>query len=240
MALSAILAAALAGLLGGLHCAAMCGGWVAALSFRTGTKPLLPARTIALETTASHAGRIATYTLLGAALGSAGGGAFGIAWEPLQRPFYVLANVVLLFVAVSLLRRTARRTAILEGAGLAIFRRLIPWIKALSGRHRMPARFALGLMWGATPCALVYGVLPVAMLSGSAHDGALVMLAFGIGTLPNLLGASYILRRSNRTFQTQSWRVLASVLIATFAVYGIYRAVFAPSVLGQSPYCLFG
>ena len=74
----------------------------------------------------------------------------------------------------------------------------------------------------------------------SAHDGALVMLAFGIGTLPHLLGASYLVRRSKRVFAAPSSRVLAGVVIATFAVYGIYRAVFAPSVLGQSPYCLFG
>src|SRR5207248_1184522 len=130
MALSAILAAAAAGLLGGLHCAAMCGGWLAALTFQAATKPLLPARTIALETAVSHAGRIATYTVLGAALGSAGGGAFGIAWEPLQRPLYAIANVVLLLLAVGFVHRSVRRHAVLDGMGLAIFRRLIPSIKA--------------------------------------------------------------------------------------------------------------
>ena len=240
MALSAIIAAAIAGLLGGLHCAAMCGGWVTALSFRGATEPLLPARTLALETAAGQAGRIATYTMLGALLGAAGGGAFAIEWEALQRPLYVLANVMLLSLALMLARGGTRRSGMLEIAGLAAFRRLLPAIKTLSNRHRVPARFALGLLWGATPCALVYGVLPVALLSGSARDGALVMLAFGLGTLPNLLGATYVLAHSRNRFRNSQWRTLAAFVVAVFAIYGIYRALFIPSTLGQSPYCLTG
>jgi uncharacterized protein len=240
MAFSAMLAAALAGVLGGLHCAAMCGGWLAAFSLRPASAPLLPARTIAFNTAASHAGRIATYTLIGAALGAAGGEAFAIAWEPVQRALYVLANILLLVLAVALARGARRENGIVEIAGLHLFRRLIPAIKTLAGEHRMPARFALGLVWGATPCALVYGVLPLALLSGSARDGALVMLAFGLGTLPNLLGAAYLIARSRSLFGNTTGRIAAGVVVAGFATYGIYRALFVQNALGQSPFCLPG
>ena len=240
MALSALLAAAIAGALGGLHCAAMCGGWLAAFSLRSSEAPLLPARTIALENAAGHAGRITTYTLIGAALGAAGGEAFAIAWEPVQRSLYVLANVMLLVLAVALARGANRRTGILETVGLHAFRRLLPAVKALSSKRRIPARYALGLIWGTTPCALVYGVLPLALLSGSARDGALIMLAFGAGTLPNLVGATYLLARSRTLLASTAGRVAAGCLVGGFATYGIYRALFIPSVLGQSPFCLPG
>ena len=51
----------------------------------------------------------------------------------------------------------------------------------------------MGMLWGLTPCALVYSVLPLALLAGGALQGALVMLAFGIATLPNLVVAGYAL-----------------------------------------------
>ena len=49
------------------------------------------------------------------------------------------------------------------------------------------ARFVVGMFWGLVPCALVYGVLPVALFAGGPVEGAAVMLAFGLGTLPNLV-----------------------------------------------------
>ena len=83
-------------------------------------------------------------------------------------------------------RRATRRDGLLENAAPRVFRRFLSAVKTLSSQLRIPARFVLGLIWGTMPCAPVYGVLPLALISGSAQDGALIMLAFGIGTLPNL------------------------------------------------------
>jgi sulfite exporter TauE/SafE len=240
MGTSAIIAAALAGALGGLHCATMCGAWIAAFSLRPATAPLRPARTIALDNAAAHAGRIATYTLIGAALGAAGGEAFAVEWAPLQRSMYVLANVMLLVLAFALTRGAAQRWGFVETIGLHAFRRLLPAVKTLAAEHRAPARFALGLVWGATPCALVYGVLPLALLSGSAGDGALIMLAFGIGTLPNLVGAAFMLARARSLLRSAAGRIAAGVIVGGFATYGIYRALFVPEALGHGPFCLPG
>ena len=43
------------------------------------------------------------------------------------------------------------------------------------------------------PCALVYGLLPVAMFAGGAWQGALVMLLFGLGTIVNFAAAACML-----------------------------------------------
>ena len=177
--------------------------------------------------------------LLGAAFGAAGGAAFAVAVAPLQRGLYVAANVMLLLLALSLVTREGAFGG-LERAGLAVFRRLLPTVTRLAPRGGMASRYALGIVWGFTPCALVYGVLPVALLAGSAGDGALVMLAFGLGTLPNLLAAGWTLARSRRWFAGRRYRYVAAALIAGFALLGLYRAWFVAGRLGQGPFCIVG
>ncbi|HQR09921.1 MAG TPA: sulfite exporter TauE/SafE family protein [Casimicrobiaceae bacterium] len=237
---SALLGAFLAGLLGGLHCFAMCGGWIAAVARpfgHQGQTELLPARAVRFGQAAAHAGRLSTYMFLGGAFGAAGGAAFAVAVAPVQRGLYVLANVMLLLLAVSLVAR-GRPFEALERAGLAVFRRFLPVVTRLAPRRGAVSRYLLGTVWGFTPCALVYGVLPVAMLSGSAGHGALVMLAFGAGTLPNLLAAGWTLTRSRRWFADRRYRLAAAVLIGGFALLGLYRAAFMPDALGQGPFCI--
>lgn len=236
---SALLAAFLAGLLGGMHCVAMCGGWLAVVARGPAATVVLPARTLRWSQAASHAGRLVTYALLGAAVGAAGGAAYALALAPVQRVVYVAANLLLLGLACSLAWRGFQWNLV-ERAGLAVFRRLLPLVTRVAPRSGLPARFVLGLAWGATPCALIYGVLPVAMFAGSAGHGALVMLAFGAGTLPNLLAAGWMLGRAPRLFAADGYRYGAAALVGAFALFGIYRALFVPEALGQGPFCLTG
>jgi uncharacterized protein len=235
---SALIGAFVAGLLGGLHCFAMCGGWIAAVARPAGAIALQPARMMHAGQAATHAGRITTYVLLGAAFGAAGGAAFALAVAPLQRGLYVVANVMLLLLALSLVARGVAAGG-LERAGLAVFRKLLPVVTRLAPQRGMASRYALGVVWGFTPCALVYGVLPVALLAGNAGDGALVMLAFGLGTLPNLLAAGWTLARSRRWLDDRRFRYFAAAVIAAFALLGLYRAWFVPEALGQGPFCVF-
>ncbi len=43
------------------------------------------------------------------------------------------------------------------------------------------------MVWGWLPCGLVYSALIWAISAGSAQEGALLLLSFGLGTLPNLM-----------------------------------------------------
>jgi uncharacterized protein len=234
---SALIGAFLAGLLGGLHCFAMCGGWIAVAARPAGAVPLLPWWRLRAGQGATHAGRLTTYVLLGAALGAAGGAAFAAAVAPVQRVLYVTANAMLLVLALSLVLRGGAFPGF-ERAGLAVFRKLMPLVTRLAPQGGPASRYALGVVWGFTPCALVYGVLPVALLAGNAINGALVMLAFGLGTLPNLLAAGWTLARSRRWFADSRYRYGAAIAIAAFALLGLYRAWFLPEALGHGPFCL--
>jgi sulfite exporter TauE/SafE len=96
----------------------------------------------------------------------------------------------------------------------------------------------MGLAWGLVPCGMVYGALALAMLAGNAASGALVMGAFGLGTLPNLLvlsGLSGYLRRLSRR---PGVRILAGVLVVAFGVAGVVRAMALPHMLATQGFCL--
>jgi uncharacterized protein len=235
---SALIGAFLAGLLGGVHCLAMCGGWIALASRPPAAAPLVPAATLRAGLAASHAGRLTTYVVLGALFGAAGGAALAATLAPLQRGMYVAANLLLLLLGASIALRGIQ-FAPLERAGLAAFRRLLPAAARLAPTRGIGGRYLLGVIWGFTPCALVYGVLPVALFAGSAGEGALVMLAFGVGTLPNLVAAGAMLGGARRLFAQAIYRYVAGAVVAAFALAGLYRAWFVPGALGQGPFCVF-
>lgn len=239
MAQSALIAAFLAGFLGGLHCFAMCGGYVAALAAgrEQSTAVILPARALFFRQLSAHAGRLGTYAALGALFGAAGGAALGASWVSVQRVLYVAANVLLLMLAVGVARGVSP-FAWFERAGLRLYTALLPAARPLAGGTSVASRFGLGALWGLTPCGLVYGVLPVAMLSGSASDGALVMLLFGLGTLPNLLAAGMLIGRGQRILARPAVRYAAGALIAAFALLGLHRALFVPEALAHGPFCI--
>jgi sulfite exporter TauE/SafE len=244
VALSALIGAWLAGALGGAHCLTMCGGFVVAMTGGEGAErgprsaPLLPGRSLLWRQLPYNVGRVATYAVLGAIAGGAGAAALSAAeWLPLQRSLYVIANLFLLTLAAAIASKHAG-VATLQRAGAALFARFLPAVRPLLVANSVPARYALGMIWGLVPCALTYGVLPIALFSGGAWQGAAVMLAFGIGTLPNLLAAGWIMARARRWLDARIVRYAAAFLLASFAAVGIWRALFGATSLAQGAFCL--
>ncbi|HZQ63021.1 MAG TPA: sulfite exporter TauE/SafE family protein [Casimicrobiaceae bacterium] len=238
IAWSAIVAAWLAGVMGGVHCLAMCGGFAAALSGSRGTSPLRSARELACDQLAANLGRVATYTALGALAGGVGGTLMSAAqWLPLQRALYVLANVALAGLALTIAFRREPFTG-LQRITARLFVRVAPALGALARGRGTLSRMASGVLWGLVPCAMIYSVLPVALLSGGATQGALVMLAFGVGTLPNLAAAGWIVAQGRRWRDRAAVRMITACVLASFAGIGIWRALADSAVLAATPFCL--
>ena len=78
-------------------------------------------------------------------------------------------------------------------------------------------------MWGFLPCGLVYGVLATAIAAGSAARGALVMAAFGLGTLPNLLAAGLAAETLSRWLRRPRLRLFAGVAVVLLGLIGLAR-----------------
>ena len=243
MGLSALIAAWVAGALGGAHCLAMCGGFVAAMagagrSMSSGAAPLVAARKLVLHQLAYNAGRIGTYTLLGVIVGSAGATALSAAhWLPLQRAMYAAANLFLLALAATIVWRRDGVVA-LQQAGAALFVRVLPVVRPLAAADSWAKRCALGMVWGLVPCGLTYSVLPIALFAGGSWQGGAVMLAFGIGTLPSLVAAGWLIERTAGWLSRPLVRWGAATLLAAFAAVGLWRALFATAALAHGPFCL--
>jgi sulfite exporter TauE/SafE len=85
----------------------------------------------------------------------------------------------------------------------------------LSSSHDPLARYALGIVLGFLPCGLLYGALAAAGGTASIQDGALVMAAFGLGTVPALVAVGWgglIIRR--RLHDVARW-IAAPLLLAS-------------------------
>jgi len=215
---NSFLALFIVGLLGAGHCAGMCGGIVGALSLQS---PPGGAAAILVHL-AYNLGRIASYAtagLLAGALGQAAG-----EWMSLQYGLYLFASLMLVAMGIYLLGAT-QLLAPIERAGHGLWRRIQP----LTGRF-LPVRgvaqaLPLGLLWGWLPCGLVYSALTTALAAGSAGKGALLMLAFGLGTLPNLLLAGLLLARFRRFAQARMTRIISGLLVLGYGLYGLYNIV---------------
>jgi sulfite exporter TauE/SafE len=210
----------LTGLLGGVHCAGMCGGIVTALAGQSRQNGR-PAWWMHLS---YNAGRIASYGIAGALVGAAGGLPLlldGIL--PVQLTLYLFANVLLIALGLYLAGISSVVTR-LEPIGAAIWRRVQPFTGRFLPANTPAKALALGMLWGWLPCGLVYAILTTALLSGHAVSGAAIMLAFGLGTLPNLMAAGLLYRRFGALARAKPMRALSGALVLGFGVYGIAHA----------------
>ena len=222
-------------LVSGWHCALMCGGIAAAIERPRGSEIVLVSKSMLFyQQLIMHLGRLTTYVLLGAAAGQIG----VIVWQqnvvPIQRSLFALSALILIAMAIRLWRQQQSKPSS-TWLGLKTAKL---WSKYLGSLASGPARWFSGMLWGLVPCGLVYSVLPLAFLSGSPLSGASLMLAFGLGTLPNLLLISRF-SASLVQFSHYTWvRYLAVALLMSSGVYGLYRAWTLPQALLEGGFCI--
>jgi sulfite exporter TauE/SafE len=112
----------------------------------------------------------------------------------------------------------------LEALGAPIWRSVQPLAARLLPADTLPQAFAAGALWGWLPCGLVYGALAAAAFAGSPGRGALVMLAFGLGTAPNLLAAGLAAARVRAWAGRRSVRVAVGTLVLGSGLFGLAHA----------------
>lgn len=217
-----VFAAFTTALVGGLHCAGMCGGFVGALQLHRPRE--VPAARLAVG---YHGGRITSYTAVGALVGLFGGALFTQNLLPVQVALLAVGGLMLLALGVSMLRGN-RWMRGLEAVGHWVWKGIAPLARKVYPPRSIAQACLAGLAWGWIPCGMVYAVLPLALVAGGAWQGALVMLAFGLGTLPNLLAIDVAVTRisaDGRLVASRSWlKLAAGVVIITFGISGLAHA----------------
>ncbi|HET7776873.1 MAG TPA: sulfite exporter TauE/SafE family protein [Azospira sp.] len=219
--LPTLLSVLLVGFLGGTHCIGMCGGIVGALSLGGASGAASSRWPLHL---AYNIGRIASYGLAGLLAGALGAASthLGEQWA-LRIALYVLANLMLVALGLYLLGAT-QALAWTERAGQGLWRRLQPFTKRFLPARSAAQAFPLGVLWGWLPCGLVYSVLTTALVSGSPLRGGAVMLAFGLGTLPNLLLAGLLAARLKDFVRRPLVRAVAGLSVLGFGLWGLLGA----------------
>ena len=201
-----LLAALTSGLLGGLHCAAMCGG------IATGLSATAPGSgwTGALQL---NLGRVGGYALAGAIVGAFGHGLVTVLRDPwIGVGLRALAGLALVVVALRLYGAHLL-PAFLARPGAHAWTWLRPLQRGLLPADTALRRIGIGALWGWLPCGLSFSLLLVAWLQASPRNSALTMLAFGLGTLPVMLPLTWSGQRVGRWLQDPRLRTAAASLV---------------------------
>jgi sulfite exporter TauE/SafE len=218
-----LIGAVTAGLLGGVHCVGMCGGIVGALSIASPAAK--PAARLPMLLS-YNSGRLISYGVAGGLFGALGQLSLPLQQVQLmQSVLAVVAGLMMLLLGLYI-GGWSRLLRHVEAVGGYFWRRIEPL-----GRNLLPVRnplqgLLLGILWGWLPCGLVYSMLIWALASGSALNGALLLLAFGVGTLPNLLATGLLANRFVSFVQQPRMRTVAGLMLIAFGFYTLSRAAF--------------
>ncbi|PON16927.1 sulfite exporter TauE/SafE family protein [Candidatus Entotheonella serta] len=210
------------------HCVGMCGPLVGAFTLqRRAAKRELSASLVIYQM-----GRLSMYFLLGAVVGSLGE-VLATALQPWQGAFSMAMGGMSMLLGLGLmgvLPLPDWHTA------LAPARLVSRYIRGLMVSSHPVAPFGLGIANGLLPCGAVYAMTLLAAMSGSPVEGASLMLIFGFGTLPAMLGVGYSVGLLRLRLQTHLFRVAAMVMV----VVGVQLVLRGLALNGYIPQASLG
>ncbi|QCU89329.1 sulfite exporter TauE/SafE family protein [Thiomicrorhabdus sediminis] len=219
---SIYITALLVGLLGGVHCLGMCGGIVGGLTFSVDAKVQLSWWRMFSYQLFYNLGRISSYMVVGAIFGALGMVLVSIqSVVPFQQILQLIAGLFMIALGLYLggwwflINRV-------EAVGQLIWQRLAPFAERFAQVRNYRQAWLYGLLWGWLPCGLVYSMLIMAMTAGGAIEGAALMLAFGLGTLPNLLlmgSFAFYFTRWSRNPKVKSVAGSSVVILGCWQIY---------------------
>ena len=215
-------AAFFVGLLGSSHCIGMCGGIVAALNLGIDSKLGAQPRALFVYQLAYNLGRIGSYICVGLVAGSLGATLVELGLSPLAGRLLAAAFMIALGLYLANWWRGLSR---LERAGAVLWRQIQPIGQKLFPIRNPLQALLLGGLWGWLPCGLVYTAVAWSLTSGGGAEGALLMLGFGLGTLPSMLLAGNLFGRLKQGFQAPAIRTTAGVLMILFGIYSAYSGI---------------
>ncbi len=198
----------LIGLFGSMHCIGMCGGFVAMYTLKSPSA----ARSLPYHLL-YNLGRITTYSILGGILGYIGSFA-AYAGEHRGVPGAVLlvAGVFMILMGLNIAGMLGRR-GLLDDTGITermFFRKAFHNILALESAG---GTLLLGLLLGFLPCGLLYPVLMLAAASGGFISGMVIMLVFGVGTVPAMFTFGILVSRIQPHMKLFLYRIAAGMIV---------------------------
>ncbi|AWB67331.1 sulfite exporter TauE/SafE family protein [Saccharobesus litoralis] len=211
--LTELISAFTIGFLASSHCLAMCGGISAAIGHDKNCVAIA----------AYHLGRITTYTLIGALV--------GLASQTLLseiKPALIVVKVLAGSLIILMGLYVARLSLLInyfEKLFTPLWQLIQPHAAKTLKQKSISQRFVAGALWGWLPCGLVYSTVAWAMSSTSLYQGALIMLCFGIGTLPSMLTTSFMSQQVVQLLKHNQVKLVAGLSLCAYGIYTIFVGV---------------
>ncbi|WP_068452065.1 MULTISPECIES: sulfite exporter TauE/SafE family protein [unclassified Oleiphilus] len=211
--LETLLSAFLLGILGSGHCLGMCGGLSSALGLQSSQQSYV---------LSYHLGRVVSYTMAGIFVGLIG---FWFAeYLGALTALRALAAIMLILMGFYL-AGWFNGLILSEKLGSLVWRRLQPLGKRYLRPSGQAQAICLGLVWGWLPCGLVYSSLIYASSQAHWFNSALTMLCFGIGTLPSMLGVSFMGKQATAWLNSTRFRKAAGIALLIYGVWSLTQLV---------------
>jgi sulfite exporter TauE/SafE len=200
------------------HCIGMCGGIVIAYS---STK--VQQNWNKFEQSTAHVlyslGRVLTYGILGAVFGFLGGVATfsntanGILW--------IVAGTAMILTGLSLLGKLKFLTIIEHSVSKSTWYQTN--FKALLASQSLFSFFLLGMLNGLLPCGFVYFFAITAASTADPLYGALVMIIFGLSTIPALFSLGFFVGLFKQSGLRNIMIKLAAISVLLYGGYTLYN-----------------
>jgi len=202
--------ALLLGLLGSAHCIGMCGGIASSISLG---QPVRAGKYLLFY----NIGRISSYTAAGAILGSLDFLSHYGAMQILLRSIAAFMLIAMGLYVAQWWRGLTR----LEQIGFRLWRHISPVASKLLPVTSAKKAFILGACWGWLPCGLIYSTLIWSSAANSSAQSALLMLCFGLGTLPAMMTTSLLAKQFQQLLSKRYSQQACGLLIITFGLYNM-------------------
>jgi sulfite exporter TauE/SafE len=209
----------LIGLFGSMHCIGMCGGFVAMYSLKSpSARPSFPYHLL------YNLGRITTYSIIGGILGYVGSFAAYVGrHRGVPGAVLLVAGVFMILMGLNMAGMLGKG-GLLDDTGIterAFFRKALRNILALES---VWGTLLLGLLLGFLPCGLLYPVLMHAAASGGFISGMVIMLVFGVGTVPAMFSFGILLSRIQPHMKLFLYRIAAGMIVL-LGVHSLVRGM---------------
>lgn len=213
------------GLLGSAHCIGMCGGLVSALSLTDDGRRSGPAFHLLY-----NLGRTLTYALLGLLAGWLGSSmALKHSMQDITRLLLIASDLLVILVGLG----SAGVFSRLNILSLEFTGPIRTLSRAVKGLRQLPPALAalpLGVLFGFLPCGFLYAMILTAAQTTEGLQGALTMIAFGLGTMPAL----FLVGGTAQWFSSRrGWMLKAAgVMVALMGCYNLYRHIMMLTTAG--------
>ena len=202
------------------HCAGMCGPLTVSFSLSQQNNTSANWKTSLAFHFLLNFGRVGSYVLVGSALGGVGSvvmasGQLAGVGSALRQVMAIITGLMLIwFGLVQINPQFLPHLPLLHPIQGKLHRRLSSAMTALSLQTRWWTPAFLGAVWGLIPCGFLYAAQIKAAETSNLWWGGATMLAFGLGTMPMMLGVGVSASRLSASKRSQLFRLGGWVTLA--------------------------